>query len=354
MKIAIIGAGFYGCSIALELVNDYTDIQIDLYEKGKDIFKGAASNNQHRIHKGFHYPRSNETIDQILNNYQSFKDKYYDLISPVKDNYYLIEKNSKVNLEDYINKYKSFGVPFREIDNFEIEPFVNTELIEGGISTTEEVINLKKAYEYFKERIMNSKNISLKLKKNITEIDGNKIDDEKYDFIINCTYNSPNLGIVSKDKMLNLKYEICIIPIVDNFFKEDVCITIMDGKYVSAYQNGLGDITLSSVSYTPYFRTVYYKEFITKLRRDLIYKDLMLKSDIHKLLNHCSEYFKGVNNSTPIKELYLSPKVKLREDINDLRTTSIVRDGCVISVLCGKISSIVSTYELVKREIDGN
>jgi hypothetical protein len=50
----------------------------------------------------------------------------------------------------------------------------------------------------------------------------------------------------------------------------------------------------------------------------------------------------------------LSPKVKLREDINDLRTTSIVRDGCVISVLCGKISSIVSTYELVKREIDGN
>lgn len=354
MRVAIIGAGFYGCSIALELTNNYPDIQIDLYEKGKDIFQGAASNNQHRIHKGFHYPRSNETIEQILNNYQSFKDKYSDLIKPVKDNYYLIEKTSNVNLEDYINKYKEFDVPFREIHNLEISPFVDIDKIDGGISTTEEVIDLAKAYKYFKERIMNCKNISLKLKQNITEIDKNKIEDEKYDFIINTTYSSPNLGIVSKDKLFNLKYEICIIPIVENHFQQDICITIMDGKYVSAYQDGLGDLTLSSVSYTPYFKTVYHNEFINKLRRDLIHKDTVLKSHVNRLLMHCGEYFKGINLDTPVKKLYIAPKVKLKNDVNDLRTTSIVRDGCVISVLCGKISSIVSTYELVKREIDGN
>ncbi len=175
MKVAIIGSGFYGSSIALELANDYPDIKIDLYEKNKDIFQGAASNNQHRIHKGFHYPRSNETIEQILGNYQSFKDKYADLISPVKDNYYLIEKTSKVGLEDYINKYKEFDVPFREVHNLEISPFVDIDKIEGGISTTEEVIDLSKAYKYFKEKIMNCKNISLKLKQNVIEIEGNKI-----------------------------------------------------------------------------------------------------------------------------------------------------------------------------------
>jgi hypothetical protein len=354
MKVAIIGSGFYGSSIALELANDYPDIKIDLYEKNKDIFQGAASNNQHRIHKGFHYPRSNETIEQILGNYQSFKDKYADLISPVKDNYYLIEKTSKVGLEDYINKYKEFDVPFREVHNLEISPFVDIDKIEGGISTTEEVIDLSKAYKYFKEKIMNCKNISLKLKQNVIEIEGNKIEDEKYDFIINCTYSSPNLGLVSKDKLFNLKYEICIIPIVENYFKEDICITIMDGKYVSAYQNGLGDLTLSSVSCTPYFKTVYHNEFINKLRRDLVHKDIVLKNDINRLLIHCGEYFRDINLNTPIKELYIAPKVKLKNDVNDLRTTSVVRDGCVISMLCGKISSIVSTYELVKREIDGN
>lgn len=354
MKVAIIGSGFYGCSIALELVNDYPDIKIDLYEKGKDIFQGAASNNQHRIHKGFHYPRSNETIEQILNTYQSFKDKYADLIQPVQDNYYLIEKTSKVSLEQYINKYKEFDVPFREIHNLEVSPFIDIDKIEGGISTTEEVIDLSKAYKYFKERITNCKNISLKLKNNVTLIEDNKIDEERYDFIINCTYSSPNLGITSKDKMFNLKYEICIIPIIENHFQKDICITVMDGKYVSAYQNGIGDLTLSSVAYTPYFKTVYHNEFITKLRRDLVHRDIVLKTHINKLLMHCGEYFKGIDQHTPLKQLYIAPKVKLKNDTNDLRTTSIVRDGCVISMLCGKISSIVSTYDMVKKEIDGN
>lgn len=354
MRVAIIGAGFYGCSIALELVKDYPDIQIDLYEKNKDIFQGAASNNQHRLHKGFHYPRSNETIEQILNNYQSFKDKYSDFIYPVKDNYYLIEKTSSVSLEDYINKYKQFDIPFREVNNLEISPFVNIDRIEGGISTTEEVLDLSKAYKYFKERITNCKNISLKLKQNVLEFEDNKIEDEKYDFVINCTYNSPNLGVLHKHNLFNLKYEICIIPVVENYFKEDICITIMDGKYVSAYQNGLGDLTLSSVSYTPYFKTVYYNEFINKLRRDLIHKETILKTHITRLLMHCGEYFNGINSHTPVKNLYVAPKVKLKNDVNDLRTTSIVRDGNLVSVLCGKISSIVSTYDLVKREIDGN
>lgn len=354
MKVAVIGAGFYGCSISLELAKDYPDIQIDLYEKNKDIFQGAASNNQHRLHKGFHYPRSNETIEQILNNYQSFKDKYNDFIYPVKDNYYLIEKNSIVNLEDYIDKYKQFDIPFKEISNLEISPFVNIDKIDGGISTTEEVLDLKKAYEYFKNKIMNSKNISLKLKQNVTEIEDSKIEEQKYDFIINCTYNSPNLGIVNKSNLFNLKYEICIIPVVENYFKENICITVMDGKYVSAYQNGKGDLTLSSVSYTPYFKTVYYNEFINKLRRDLIHKETILKTHVARLLMHCGEYFNGINVHTPVKELYVAPKVKLKNDFNDLRTTSIVRDGNTLSVLCGKISSIISTYNLVKREIDGN
>lgn len=353
MNVAIIGAGFYGCSIALELAKDFPDIEIDLYDKNKDIFHGAASNNQHRLHKGFHYPRSNETIDQILSTYTVFKDKYADFILPVKENYYLIEKTSKVKLEDYINKYKEYGLPFREVDNFEIEPFVNTELIEGGISNDEEVLDLKKAYEYFKQRLSNQKNIKMKLKTNVEEIRNSRIDEKKYDYIINCTYDNPNLGIYSEDKRFNLKYEVCIIPVVENFFREDVCITIMDGPFVSAYQNGLGDLTLSSVLYTPYFKTQLHSEFYSKLKRDYAYKDMVLKQHTRNLLKHCYKYFKNMEG-IELKNLYLSAKVKLRDDVNDLRTTSFTIDGNVISLLCGKISYIPQAYDLVKREISVN
>lgn len=353
MNVAIVGAGFYGCSIALELSKDFPEIEIDLYDKNKDIFHGAASNNQHRLHKGFHYPRSNETIDQILSTYTAFKDKYADFILPTKENYYLIEKTSKVRLEDYVNKYKEYGLPFREVDNFEIEPFVNTELIEGGISNDEEVLDLKKAYEYFKQRLSNQKNIKMKLNTNVKEIRDSRIDEKKYDYIINCTYDNPNLGIYSDDKRFSLKYEICIIPIVENFFKEDVCITIMDGPFVSAYQNGLGDLTLSSVLHTPYFKTQLHSEFYSKLKKDYAYKDIVLKQHTKSLLNHCYKYFKNMKD-VELKNLYLSAKVKLRDDVDDLRTTSFTVDGNVISLLCGKISYIPQAYEIVKREISVN
>ena len=52
MKIAIIGSGFYGCSLAIILSKKN---QVDVYEKEKDIFNGASSCNQFRYHSGYHY-----------------------------------------------------------------------------------------------------------------------------------------------------------------------------------------------------------------------------------------------------------------------------------------------------------
>ena len=66
-KIAIIGAGWFGCHIALEILK-LNKFKIQIFERNKDIFNGASSNNQNRLHLGFHYPRSKKIfnlIDQI-------------------------------------------------------------------------------------------------------------------------------------------------------------------------------------------------------------------------------------------------------------------------------------------------
>ena len=59
MKIAIIGAGFFGATIALKLSKKHT---VDLFEKEKDILNGASKINQFRFHMGFHYPRSKKLL----------------------------------------------------------------------------------------------------------------------------------------------------------------------------------------------------------------------------------------------------------------------------------------------------
>ena len=76
MKIAIIGAGFYGSYFSLNLKKINKNIQIDLFDKNREILSEAAMHNQSRLHLGFHYPRSPETIRQTLLGYDLFKKEF--------------------------------------------------------------------------------------------------------------------------------------------------------------------------------------------------------------------------------------------------------------------------------------
>ena len=62
-NFCIIGAGWYGCHIGLYLKDKGHNVKI--FEKESRIFSGSSGFNQFRLHKGFHYPRSSETIDEI-------------------------------------------------------------------------------------------------------------------------------------------------------------------------------------------------------------------------------------------------------------------------------------------------
>ena len=54
MRIAIIGAGFFGLSLGLFLSKKNS---VDVFEKENTILKGASAGNQFRFHLGYHYPR---------------------------------------------------------------------------------------------------------------------------------------------------------------------------------------------------------------------------------------------------------------------------------------------------------
>ena len=68
-KIAIIGAGWFGCYLAYILKKKF---EVKIFEKEKNIFLGASGNNQNRLHRGFHYPRSFKTIQESKNGYKKF------------------------------------------------------------------------------------------------------------------------------------------------------------------------------------------------------------------------------------------------------------------------------------------
>ena len=103
MKIAIVGGGFFGTASAIKIKEKFKKAEIHIYEQLNDILLGASGKNQFRWHRGYHYPRSQETINECLKSYSSFK-KYLGECILKSDNYYAISKyNSLTDEEKFRN-----------------------------------------------------------------------------------------------------------------------------------------------------------------------------------------------------------------------------------------------------------
>ena len=99
--ICIIGGGFYGCYIAKRIKENFKNINIEIYEKNTDLITEAGKNNQYRLHLGFHYPRSLETIKQTQEGSKIFINEFKNFVSKPKKNIYLIHKKSLVSFKRY-------------------------------------------------------------------------------------------------------------------------------------------------------------------------------------------------------------------------------------------------------------
>ena len=120
MKIAVIGSGFYGSSLAIVL-SKYHDV--DLYEKENRIFNGASSCNQFRFHSGYHYPRSQKTVNEINKSTKDFLSFYGKSVFNKTKNYYAIAKDSKVNFNKYSKFLKKNNLYFeKKFFLLELEP----------------------------------------------------------------------------------------------------------------------------------------------------------------------------------------------------------------------------------------
>ena len=74
MKIRVLGAGFYGCHIALALMRDGHHVAV--HEIAGRIFAGASGAIPARLHVGCHYPRSRMTRAACQEHNAAFMSEY--------------------------------------------------------------------------------------------------------------------------------------------------------------------------------------------------------------------------------------------------------------------------------------
>jgi hypothetical protein len=344
MKIAIVGGGFYGVYIAYKLSQN-EKFKIDLFEKNKSILNETAVKNQYRLHIGYHYPRSLETIYQTILGHREFKMEFKKFLYFPKNNFYLIHSKSLISYNNYKKIFKKLNLEFKEINKEKIKDYIYENEIDGVLNTGEGVILLENLFYFLKKKLLNK--IKIYKSSNILKIDSRygKIFSENkvfhgYDFIINTTYTDPNLGL-DKDKF-KLKYELTGMVKLKNPYKNPLGLTIMDGKYCSLYPQNKFYSTISSVEYTPIIKSNFYEKVCVS--KKLINK----RKIINKIINDARKHIKLPENIID-QSLIIGNKVKLKEDKNDTRFSMIKKNYRVISVLCGKLDAVPLIYHDIKK-----
>ena len=88
-KVAVAGAGIYGSTIAIRLAEQ--GHQVRLFDP-LGVLRAASAINQYRIHSGYHYPRSPETIAETLEARSEFTQAFAPAIVRNSRHYYAIPR----------------------------------------------------------------------------------------------------------------------------------------------------------------------------------------------------------------------------------------------------------------------
>ena len=346
MKIAIIGGGIFGMTCAIKLAPEN---QVTVFEKNNDILKSASDTHQCRIHRGYHYPRSGKTAQELLSSESSFVNEFSDAVMKTTENFYCISKNdSLVNADEYIDFCNRNSLEFEKSD-LEI---IDKDSIQLCLKVRENLYD----YEKFK-KICWQKLKNLGVKVNLNNQVGDEIFDE-FDFVVICTYANIN-SLLDKfpKKQRDFQFEICekIFVELPNEFKNK-SVLIMDGPFMSIDPVGEKDIfIIGDVVNTVHERYIgklpkFDPKFLPLLDKGIIKNPTLTNKEL--FLKSASNFFPDVSKAKYVGSSFTIKTVLPNVDSSDERPTIIEKvNDKIITVFSGKIPTCVDTANQIKSLI---
>ncbi|OUS31467.1 hypothetical protein A9Q99_02540 [Gammaproteobacteria bacterium 45_16_T64] len=353
MKIAIIGGGFYGCCMANSLKRLHgANIQIDIFDRSESLLSRAATNNQSRLHLGFHYPRSTETIAQTIAGVSSFVEEFGACIDYPKNNLYAVHRDGYVDFNEYMVAMDDHDLKYDVLPIENAPYFRNPSHIEGIIRVEEGVIRLADMASL----ILSKLDAKVYCSAIVTSVDpdrgvvttGGKAY-EGYDAIVNATYTDNNIGM-PQEKRFELKFELAAMALVESPYGDDTALTIMDGPFVSLYPAGYGLSTLSSVTHTPFTSCSTVAELETRLLK--VRESGVDNQVIENILAHGNNVLDLDLRFDDVKSVWVAPKAKFLHDLYDQRLADIRVHNKLISVMCGKLDAVHQTVDKVLKVLE--
>tara|TARA_Y100000816_G_C26084724_1_gene572235 strand:+ start:83 stop:1123 length:1041 start_codon:yes stop_codon:yes gene_type:complete len=346
MKFLIIGAGFFGLSIAIKIKEKYPNSEVKIFEKEKDILMGASGKNQFRCHLGFHYPRAEKTIEECKKSFNEFN-KYFSGCYLKSENYYAISKNNSLtNFETYTKVLKKNKLNFKICEH----DLLKKNNIEGTILAQENLININLIKNRFK-KIIKEYGIKIHFNKNI---DINESFIKKYDKVFLCTYdnNNNNLKKINTEKK---KYHYQLVEkIITKTPKEfnNKSFVILDGPFMCIdpyYKNNLSILgsVKDSVIRSKFGKYHNFNQIFKNINSNYLHTLPNLK--FPKIKKKFENYFYGFEKTEYYKSFIVVRCTIKNKD--DERITKVNTSKNVIKIYSGKWISCMETAKNILKNI---
>lgn len=261
--VAVIGGGFYGCSIAEFLANQ--GVKVVLLEQSSNLLTRASYRNQARLHGGYHYPRSFSTAYRSRLNFSRFLNDYRPAIATNFRKLYAIARtNSKVSPRQFESFCDNIEAPLWPAPA-QLHRLFSPRLIAAVYEVEEYAFDAAVLQRLLFERL-DQAGVTLKLNCQIVQINSSAnpkqpielIDaagtSQLADYVFNCTYSGLNAisGLFSTQHQL--KHEVTELSLIE--LPEplrDISVTVMDGPFFSFMPFPDRQLsTFTHVRYTPH------------------------------------------------------------------------------------------------------
>lgn len=352
-KVAVIGAGIFGSTAALELAKT-GEFEITLFERNSTILNEATFKNLLRLHQGYHYPRSKKTALECIKSNITFRKEFSECLFESFPSYYaIVKEGSKTSSENFLKFCDELKLPY-QID-WPGNGWLDRSKIALCIKTNEAVYDPDKLREVVFTKLdstlinllLNHKVIGGKISgtKKVLKIESpNGIYEEGFDFVIGAVYSHLNeFARWFNFQTEKVRYQLFEVLEIELPVKEKIGIIVIDGNFSAFLPNG----------FKKNFRLANAGESSIKK----IFSDY---SDINRLelentqsnwkltLERAKYFYPIMKEANVVKSLYLTQIVKDGIEDTDERPSEIISYGNgIYSIFAGKVVTCIETAKRI-------
>lgn len=341
-KVAVAGAGIYGSTVAIRLAEQ--GHSVSLFDP-LGVMRAASAINQYRVHAGYHYPRSPETIQETLEARAEFIREFQPAIVDNSRHYYAIPKEgSRTPPDEYEGLMKGHGLPLKPCR----PDWMNFQFIDRCYEVSEHIYDSDVLRQLVESRIA-----ALRIPVERKLFSGELRPD--YDFVVWATY-----GLGSSRRVFKIaKFQVAEKMLIElPAALQHISLVVVDGPFTAFDPYGSSEHSLfGSAKNTNHWTTTDPDEPVPQpyaaILNDREFRPVPF-TRFEAMRNDCCNTVPGARDAR-----YLGSRFTLRvvEDAPESdRRILYIQDGArsEIHIFSGKVVSAVKAARLVCEKIVGH